>query len=368
MNLREEFERENISPSNGISSPCNSLSSPSNRTSSSSTSRSLSNKKPEPDPLAERLNQFDKLKTSLTTVSPPSSVFPSSSNNEDIIDPNPVVHPSSLTNKRHEHTNYGCHQCLELKNENERLNTELQEVNNRCKELLELNMKYQHQSIALCRNIAEKLSNINEPRAAETEPQNPLLEKSAKIGQVSESGDQIHLGGDEWIKLERYRELMLCRKKTSIVGTLLKYLFTNEELKQCTVTGKVSNRKRVRVGAEETIREVEKLDSRRVLILTEFFRYYCTKELGMDKWEADMEITSVPQIISTKLAAIRYEPIKKSNGSKKRKKDNQAVNPNTQDNATDPLDGDYEIIEIIEMDDMELDINNVTMEDTMILS
>ncbi|CAD6241204.1 GSCOCG00012612001-RA-CDS, partial [Cotesia congregata] len=208
------------------------------------------------------------------------------------------------------------------------------------------------------------LSNINEPRAAETEPQNPLLEKSAKIGQVSESGDQIHLGGDEWIKLERYRELMLCRKKTSIVGTLLKYLFTNEELKQCTVTGKVSNRKRVRVGAEETIREVEKLDSRRVLILTEFFRYYCTKELGMDKWEADMEITSVPQIISTKLAAIRYEPIKKSNGSKKRKKDNQAVNPNTQDNATDPLDGDYEIIEIIEMDDMELDINNVTMEDT----
>ncbi|XP_044583025.1 uncharacterized protein LOC123264048 [Cotesia glomerata] len=332
-----------------------------------SSPRSSTNKEREPDPIAERLKNLNKRKTLPKTVSPPSSVFPLGSNNEDIVNPNPVVHPSSSTNKRHEHTNYGCHQCLELKNENERLNTELQEVNNRCKELLELNMKYQHQSIALCENIAERLSNINEPCAAESEPRNPLLEKSARIGQLSESGDQVHVGDDEWIELEQYRELMLCRKKTSIVYSLLKYLFTNDELKQCTVTGKVSNRKRVQVEAEET-REVEKLDSRRVLILTEFLRYYCIKELGMNKWEAAMEITSVPSIISTRLAAIRYEPAKKLNGSKKRKKDSQSVNPNTQDNETEPLDGDYEIIDIMEIDDTELDINNVTMENTMILS
>ncbi|XP_044598390.1 uncharacterized protein LOC123274720 [Cotesia glomerata] len=142
---------------------------------------------------------------------------------------------------------------------------------------------------------------------------------------------------------------------------------SGDQLKQCTVTGKVSNRKRVQVEAEET-REVEKLDSRRVLILTEFLRYYCIKELGMNKWEAAMEITSVPSIISTRLAAIRYEPAKKLNRSKKRKKDSQSVNPNTQDNETEPLDGDYEIIDIMEIDDTELDINNVTMENTMILS
>ncbi|KAH0551267.1 hypothetical protein KQX54_001083 [Cotesia glomerata] len=50
---------------------------------------------------------------------PPSSVFPLGSNNEDIVNPNLVVHPSSSTNKRHEHTNYGCPPMLtELKNEN----------------------------------------------------------------------------------------------------------------------------------------------------------------------------------------------------------------------------------------------------------
>ncbi|KAH0534966.1 hypothetical protein KQX54_011039 [Cotesia glomerata] len=139
--------------------------------SSYSVERDCTSNERETDPITQRLKSVKSLRTKKPDSDRPINVNPLSYKIQ-ILDSHDQS-SNDIDNSESENNSNNCSNlCLQLRLENERLKKELLQVKEQKKELLELNMQYQHQSLTLWGRIGENLTNKDLFDANKSQPNN----------------------------------------------------------------------------------------------------------------------------------------------------------------------------------------------------
>ncbi|XP_043479150.1 uncharacterized protein LOC122509276 [Leptopilina heterotoma] len=131
--------------------------------------------------------------------------------------------------------------------------------------------------------------------------ENSRLSSHPPIGFIRSSDDHIHLGGGVWLPRYKYNEANVLDSTSLFVKLLCDMLFTQEELLNSTVTGKLINRQKV------SQKEIQKLDPTRVLAIKDITRYWL-EALKCSAEVVDEEVAKVKPYISAKIAELHRAP------------------------------------------------------------
>ncbi|XP_043463987.1 uncharacterized protein LOC122499605 [Leptopilina heterotoma] len=168
-------------------------------------------------------------------------------------------------------------------------------------------------------------------------------------GFLRASDDHIHLGKGIWLPKVKYNEACNADSPSLFVKMMCDMLFTPEELKESTLTGKPSNRQK------KSPRNPKKLDATKVLSIKEITRHWLETCVHYSDKLVDIEVESVKKYIGAKIADLNRPLIPKQK-SKKKKSNNHVDHEESSDILKEEiidLDSDLDNLPSSESDDKE---------------